>query len=68
MSVEVGEKMTLEEYREQMKITQHGKYTKIDVECPKCGERLYRDNSIVLTTYPPQHRLECFNCKFTTTV
>ena len=60
--------MTLEEYKERMKITQCGRYTELDVKCPECGKNLFRDNQIVLTSYPPKHRLECMNCGFATSV
>ena len=35
-----------------------------NVLCPNCGERLYRDDSVVLTTYPVKHRYECQKCKW----
>lgn len=27
--------------------------------CPRCGKRVYLDNSTVLTSYPPQYRYWC---------
>lgn len=30
-----------------------------DIECPKCGRRIYLDDTVVLTTYPPQYRYWC---------
>lgn len=35
---------------------------KTDIDCPVCGEKLYRDDTTVLTSYPPMHRYECDNC------
>ena len=33
--------------------------TQVDVECPKCGKKLWRRNDVVLTTYPEQYKYEC---------
>lgn len=33
-----------------------------EIECPKCGNLIYRDDTVVLTTYPPQHSYICLNC------
>ena len=30
-----------------------------DIECPKCGKRIYYDSSVVLTTYPAQYQYWC---------
>lgn len=32
---------------------------KTDIECPKCGAKVYFNSSIVLTTYPPQYSYWC---------
>ena len=32
---------------------------KTDIQCPKCGQYIYRRNDIVLTSYPPQYQYEC---------
>lgn len=37
-------------------------WEKTDIECPECGDYVFKNNQIVLTTYPPKHRYECFNC------
>jgi len=37
-------------------------YTKTDIECPECGEFVYRYDKAVLTTYPPMHRYDCLVC------
>lgn len=38
-------------------------WTKINGKCPKCGkESVERNNSIVLTSYPPQHQYRCTEC------
>ena len=38
------------------------KYVKTKIKCPMCGEYIYRDNTIVLTTFPAQYRYFCRNC------
>ncbi len=38
------------------------KYSITDIKCPDCGEYIYIDNSIVLTSNPPQHKYLCKNC------
>lgn len=37
-------------------------YTKTNIMCPRCGEAIYRDDRVVLTTYPPKYRYECHKC------
>lgn len=32
---------------------------RVNVECPICGEKLWRRNDIILTSDPPQYRYEC---------
>ena len=34
----------------------------IGVKCPNCDSELYRDHSIVYTTYPPKYKYLCVNC------
>lgn len=34
-----------------------------NIECPKCGKRLFERTDIVLTTYPAQYQYEC-TCGF----
>lgn len=36
----------------------------INIECPKCGKRIYLDTTVVLTSYPPQHKYWC-SCGWT---
>ena len=35
-----------------------------EVECPKCGKFLYKNMSLVLTSYPPKYQYKCSNCKW----
>lgn len=30
-----------------------------DINCPKCGRKIYRRTDVVLCTYPPQSQYEC---------
>ena len=30
-----------------------------DIECPKCGRKVWKRNDIVLTSYPPKYQYEC---------
>ena len=47
---------------QEMKSTDWGRYTKVGVECPQCKNWLFRDNTAILTSNPPQHRYVCKNC------
>lgn len=38
------------------------RYEPVEVECPKCKNRLYKRTDIVLTSYPPKHEYKCINC------
>lgn len=35
---------------------------KTDIECPKCGEPLYKNTRHVLACYPPKYGFECIEC------
>lgn len=37
-------------------------YMPTNILCPRCYTPLLKDISVVLTTYPAQHRYECKNC------
>ena len=53
--------MKWNQYEKQMPIKpeewQHK--PQVDVECPKCGKKIWRRNDIVLTSYPEQYQYEC---------
>ncbi len=38
------------------------KYMKSYRKCPKCGEYMLLDTSVVLTSYPPQYPYKCEHC------
>ena len=35
-----------------------------NVKCPKCGERLHKNTTVILPTNPPKHQYKCFKCDF----
>lgn len=32
------------------------------ITCPKCGEKIYRDDSIIYASMPPKHKYFCDKC------
>ena len=60
--------MTWDEFRkqraEEQKRTRNFRYKETDIECPVCGARIFRDDMIVLTSNPPQHRYLCMECEW----
>ena len=38
------------------------KYSITNIECPKCGKFIYKNNMMVLTSYPPKTLYECLEC------
>lgn len=57
--------MTWKEFKQQkyLEYTTNLKIT--DIECPKCGNKIYVDTTTVLTSYPPQQRYTCLGCGWT---
>lgn len=37
-------------------------YEKVDIECPICGQPIYRRTDIVFTSNPPKYQYECLRC------
>lgn len=37
---------------------------KTEIWCPWCGAPVYKDMSIILTSYPPKYRYFCSSCKW----
>ena len=54
-------------YRPQMDFDLNVKSTP-KFRCPDCGGIVRRCEGFCLATYPPQHRYECDDCDYTTTL
>lgn len=35
-----------------------------EIECPECGNKLYKRTDIILTTVPPKYQYECRHCGY----
>lgn len=42
-------------------------WTETNIECPKCGKYVYKNDGIVLCTYPPEYEYKCKKCGWTGT-
>lgn len=51
--------MKWEEFKNQSNIFIDDRQVETLIKCPRCGNRIYLDNSVVLTSYPPQYRYWC---------
>ena len=51
--------MKWEDYKDQSVSVMPLNMVKTDIDCPKCGKKLYKRTDIVLTSYPPQEVFEC---------
>lgn len=52
--------MTWEEFKKQYSET--SSYTNLketDIDCPRCGKKIFKRLDIVLTSYPAQYQYEC---------
>lgn len=38
--------------------------SQVNIECPRCGAKLFRRNDIILTSNPPQYQYECDKCNW----
>lgn len=54
--------MTWEEFEKQPNKYWQEMYEKTDIECPKCGQNLIKDKTVVLTSLPPKYRYFCESC------
>ena len=54
--------MKWEEFKEKQRERMTPKDPMTMAECPKCGDYLYQQQGIVLTSYPPQHIYYCKKC------
>jgi len=55
--------MTWEEYQKHEYILYKNR-EKTQIECPNCGDYLWRRTDVVLTSYPPQYQYECDTCNW----
>ena len=37
-------------------------WVKVNAKCSKCGGQLYKNNYLVLTSWPEQHQYKCEDC------
>lgn len=60
--------MTWDEFKKhrQAQMAQYdmSRYKLTEITCPNCGEYIYRDTMLVLTSYPPQNSYKCPKCKW----
>ncbi len=58
--------MTWDEFRKRWEGYQQGldEYTKTDIQCPECGEYLYRDDSVLFASNPPKQKYFCRKCRW----
>ena len=42
-------------------------WIKTEIECPCCGDIIYKNLDLVLTSYPPQYTYKCPKCKWSQT-
>lgn len=40
----------------------HNLFRPVNAKCSKCGSQLYINDSVVLTSYPPQYQYYCKDC------
>ena len=58
--------MKWKEFVEMTTNTVYQNAKRTDIECPKCGEKIYCRTDIVLATYPPKRSYFC-ECGWTGT-
>lgn len=53
-----------EDFKEQTNRVTEGyiQYEKKDIKCPKCGQPIYKNMTVVLASLPPQYAYKCLNC------
>ena len=58
--------MKWEDYKEQetnrFKEMPPGNWVKTNIECPVCGELVYKNVGLVLACYPPKYQYRCVKC------
>lgn len=62
---------TLEEHEDEMRKMKEI-YVKnrngTDIKCPNCGDELKYVDNVLLLSNPPQKRVYCYNCGYSTTI
>lgn len=51
--------MTWDEFLDKNTFDKYNGQIKTDIECPKCGRKIYFDKTVVLTTYPEKYKYWC---------
>ena len=54
--------MTWEEFVKQKRQTINDEWEITDIECPDCGQKIFKNTMIVLATYPPTTAYCCPHC------
>ena len=54
--------MSWDDYQAHVKAMIYSDHVLTEVACPCCGTALYRDESVVLATFPVQYRYFCEVC------
>ena len=57
--------MKWEEYQKNQLMDDKRDWVETCIECPDCGEKIYKNSTLVLTSMPPQFHYKCFNCNWT---
>lgn len=57
--------MKWEEYQKNQLMNDYRDWAETYIECPNCGEKIYKNTTIVLTSMPPKFHYKCFNCGWT---
>lgn len=39
-------------------------FTPVNVNCPNCGTKIFKEAKKILTSYPPKYKYVCFNCNW----
>jgi len=56
---EAVKQMTWDNFLAQNITHNYDEQVKTDIDCPKCGKKIYFDTTVVLTSYPPQYKYWC---------
>ena len=60
--------MKWEDFKKERQRVVYNNYDETDIECPLCGENIYKRTDIVLTSHPTQYVYFCKNCGWSDTV